>query len=226
MSRAESLHGSLILADHQRKGRGQYERNWEAEPGKNLTFSLIFEPATSDRLTILTLACAFAISEVCEDLTQEIFQLKWPNDLLVKGKKIGGLLTEAIFNGSDLERVVIGIGLNVNQKLFSQDIEKEAISLAFIKNEYLCRETVLTRILTKIEYYYRLWDRYDIELLKSINKKMIGYGDWASLTVNGESKEGEFKFLGVNEKGCLVVLNKELEVNTFSYEQVRVHFDS
>ena len=69
------------------------------------------------------------------------------------------------------------------------------------------------------------YDHFDIELLRSINKKIVGYGEWASIAVNGVSQEGEFKFLGINEKGSLVVLNKELEVNTFSYEQVRVHFD-
>lgn len=225
MSRVDTLQGSLILADKQLRGRGQYERNWEATPGKNLTFSLVFEPNDANRLTILTLACSLAIAEVCTNQLSSLVELKWPNDILVSGKKIGGLLTEAIFNGSVLERVIIGVGLNVNQLLFSNELKDSASSLSIISGEKYSREKLLASILTKIEYYYRLWSKREVELVKSINRALIGYGSWAKLNVNGCDKEGEFKFLGINENGAFVVLNKELEVDTFSYEQIRINLD-
>lgn len=223
LNKADSLQGSLVLADKQSKGRGQYERNWESVPGENLTFSLILEPGSADRLTILTLAFSLAVADVCEVQLKSSAKLKWPNDILVEGKKIGGLLTEAIFNGSALERLIIGIGLNVNQKAFSSDLRDNATSLSILTKEDYSREKLLTAILTKAEFYYRLWLKKDIELIKSINKRLIGYGTWVKLDINGCEKEGEFKFLGINENGALVVLNKDLEVDTFSYEQIRIY---
>ncbi len=225
MSRIDTLHGSLILADAQIRGRGQYEKGWEANPNQNLTFSLVFEPSNQQRLTILTLACALAVADVCGEQVQFPIDLKWPNDVFFKGKKLAGLLTEAIFNGNVLERVIVGIGINVNQTTFSDSLANSAISLSIIDKKKYSRERLLARTLSRIEYYYRLWETRDIDLVRTINTKLLGFGNWTTINVNGEDREGKFKFLGVNENGALVVLNKELEVDTFSYEQVRIQLD-
>lgn len=225
MSRIDSLHGTLILADSQTNGRGQHNNHWETTPNQNLTFSLVFEPINQQRLTILTLACALAVTDVCGEQACSTFDLKWPNDVLFKGKKIGGLLTEAIFNGNIIDRVIVGIGVNVNQSVFDDSLKESATSLIQITEKKYSRERLLARILTRIEYYYRLWDSRDIDMIRSINKTLLGFGTWATIYVNGEKREGKYKFLGVNENGELVVLNKELEVDTFSYEQVRIQID-
>ncbi|RNC83658.1 MAG: biotin--[acetyl-CoA-carboxylase] ligase [Balneola sp.] len=225
MSRVDSLHGTLVIADSQTKGRGQYERAWESESECNLMFSLIFEPTNQHRLTILTLSCALAVADVCSDYAKTSFDIKWPNDVLIDGKKLCGLLTEAVFNGNVLDRVIVGIGININQREFEAELSDSAISLAQITDKEYSREQILARILTKIEYYYRLWETREIELVRTINKNMIGYGQWAKIFVNNDLREGTFKFLGVNEHGALVVLNKDLEVDTFSYEQIRVQID-
>lgn len=221
-----SLHGALIITDHQTHGRGQYERSWETNSGENLTFSIVFEPGNGNRLTVLTLACALAVAEQLEDITKQQVELKWPNDVLVNENKIAGLLTEASFNGNKFKRVVIGIGLNVNQTEFSDELTDWATSIKNLTKDDSSREKLLARLLTRIEYYYRLWESVDIELIKKINKRLIGYGKWTSISVDSDLLDGEYKFLGINESGQMVVLNKELEVNTFSYEQVRVHFNS
>ena len=225
MSRIDTLHGALIITDSQTTGRGQYQRTWQSQQGENLTFSLVFEPSNQYRLTILTLACALAVADVCGEQVKSKLDLKWPNDVLFEGKKLSGLLTEAIYNGNLLDRVIIGIGINVNQIDFDDELEDSAISLVSITKKRFSRERLLARILSKIEYYYRLWEMHDIDLVRTINKTMLGYGTWAKLNVNGLDRDGTFKFLGVNENGALVVLNKDLEVDTFSYEQVRIQID-
>ena len=225
MDRSDALHGALIIADAQTAGRGQHQREWHSEQGENLTFSLIFEPSSHQRLTILTLSCALAVADVCGEQVKSKFNLKWPNDVLFEGKKLCGLLTEAIYNGNLLDRVIIGVGINVNQTEFDKELESSAISLTSITKQKFSREQLLARVLSKIEYYYRLWETHNIDLVKTINKSMLGYGAWAKLNVNGFDREGLFKFLGVNENGALVVLNKDLEVDTFSYEQVRIKID-
>lgn len=222
MRETSSLHGALILTDHQTGGRGQYERKWLVEPGQNLTFSLIFEPQKAERFTLLTLACALAVSEVINEIAGLSAKLKWPNDILHQGKKLCGILTETQFSGNKLERVVIGIGLNVNQVEFGNDLSETATSLSLECCKKFSREKLLAQIIQKIEYRYRLWSQYSSDLVKEINGKMDRYGEWTHLKVNNEVLEGEYKFLGVNEAGALVALNQELDVKTFEYEQVRV----
>ncbi len=226
LERESTKHGSLVLADTQTAGKGQYDRFWDSKSGQNLTFTLLFEPTSGDRLSILTLANALAIADTIEEQTKSTSKIKWPNDVLIGGKKIAGLLTETQFSGNDFDRAIVGIGINVNQEEFNAKIRESAISFKNITNQDISRERLLARILSRIEYYYRLWDTQNIELIKSINKRLIGYGKWTRLTVNGEDLDGEYKFLGINEAGHMVVLNKELEVNTFSYEQIRVQLSS
>ncbi len=226
LDRDTSKHGALILTNDQFEGRGQHDRKWDSNPGANLTFSLIFEPTKGDRLTVLTLTTALAIAEIVEDVTKESVFIKWPNDVLVSNQKIAGLLTETLFTGNTLDRVIVGIGLNVNQEKFDELRHGAATSFKNILKESSSRERLLARLLSRIEFYYRFWDSMEIELIKQINKKLIGYGKWTNLVVNNRRLSDEFKFLGINEIGQMVVLNKELEVNTFSYEQVRVLFDS
>lgn len=217
-----SQHGALVLTDDQTGGRGQYDRIWKAEPGKNLTFSLIFEPQKAERFTLLTLACALAVSEIVNACAEVDTKLKWPNDILCNGKKLCGILTETQFSGNKLERVVVGLGLNINQVEFQGELAEKATSLRKECSKEFSREKVLADILQKIEYRYRLWNQFDADLVKQINRALIGFGEWTRLEVNDEQLDGEFKFLGVNESGSLIALNKDYDIRSFSHEQVRV----
>ncbi|MEX0719733.1 MAG: biotin--[acetyl-CoA-carboxylase] ligase [Balneolaceae bacterium] len=216
------LHGAVVLTDHQRGGRGQHQRKWETMPGENLTFSLIFEPKKNERFTLLTLACALAVSECINNEAQITTHLKWPNDILHKKKKLCGILTETQFSGNTLDKIIVGIGLNVNQQKYGQELSNVATSLALINSNEYSREKLLAEILLKIEYNYRLWNQHKPELVKQINHTLIGYGEWVKLQVNNQELDGDYKFLGVNEAGALVALNSLLDVQTFAFEQVRV----
>ncbi len=215
-------HGVLVLTDNQTGGRGQYDRVWKADPTKNLTFSLVFEPQKAERFSLLTLACALAVSEVVNSCANVETKLKWPNDILCNGKKLCGILTETQFSGNKLERVVVGLGLNVNQVGFEGELVKKATSIKKECGIEFAREKVLADILQKIEYRYRLWNQFNADLVKQINKALIGFGEWTRLEVNDEPLDGEFKFLGVNESGSLIALNKDYDIRSFSHEQVRV----
>ncbi len=218
-------HGQLCITDHQTKGRGQYERNWESEAGQNLTFTLAFRPSQTGRFHILTLACARAIVEqIEEDMGCEAF-IKWPNDVLINNKKVTGLLTETVFNGNELDRVLVGIGLNVNQEKFQKEINKTACSLKLACDRKIDREEFLGKLLSRIEFEYMRWHKQNDELLKWINKKIIGYGKWIGLKVNGQNHSDKFKLLGINQDGQLAVIDGEGGIKTFSYEQIRLITD-
>lgn len=215
-------HGTVVLADHQVKGRGQYERTWEAEPFKNLTFTIAFRPKVSDRLNLLSLAVAYSVAKIVDNYVEEIAHLKWPNDILINGKKIGGLLTECTFNGSNPDRVLIGLGLNVGQTQFSDGVKNTATSLKAVTHREILREELLNNLLLGIENIYQRWHKHDENLKADISKTLVGYGEWVEISINGVVPNQKFKFLGVNTKGELLMLNEQLDVNKFVHEQVRI----
>ncbi len=222
----DPVSGTLVLADDQTAGRGQHSRKWLTTAADNLTFSLIFTPSLADRVTLLTLACASAIEDVLRTFDKASdFSLKWPNDVYCNGKKIAGLLTEVIFNGNKVDRIIAGIGLNINQRKFEGELEETAISLALATGKQVSREQFLADLLVRLEYNYQRWLNASADLVKEINPKIQGYGKWVTLEVEGKKMPEKRKFLGMNEQGALQALNKELEVSTFAYEQVRIKLD-
>lgn len=226
MQAEEVEQGTICLADNQTRGRGQYERKWESEPGQNLTFSLVFFPSDGKRLHVLTLACALAMVEYLNDFFDTSCAcIKWPNDVLLNDRKVAGILTETVFNGNKFDRLVIGIGFNVNQKTFSKDLKTKATSIRLETGSLVDREAFLSDLLSRIEYKYNLWHRQQSDLLKSINQSIRGYGKWIGLEVNDEVRDDSYKLLGIDENGKLLVLDHEGGIETFSYEQIQLITD-
>ncbi len=219
---SDLVHGTVVLTDHQKKGRGQYERKWEAAPYKNLTFTIAFCPKGAERFNLLSLATAYAITRGIGANVSDPVYIKWPNDIYVREKKMGGLLTECIFNGSKPDRVLIGIGLNVQQNRFSKQVRDSAISFHQVTNRRISREKLLAELLTKIERVYRRWHKHDEQLQNDISKRIIGYGDWVRISIDQKEQDQKFKFLGLSSQGELLMLNEQLDVNKFTYEQVRI----
>ncbi|MEL7835174.1 biotin--[acetyl-CoA-carboxylase] ligase [Fodinibius sp. Rm-B-1B1-1] len=219
--RDEIEQGMICLTNHQTKGRGQYEREWESRNGRNLTFSMAFIPPKAERFHVLTLACALAMVECFNELlTTSCAAIKWPNDVLVNDKKTAGILTETVFNGNTFDRLIIGIGLNVNQKNFSAELSGLATSLSLEMEKDLDREQLLATLMQRIEHKYALWQKQGSGLIKSINRNIVGYGQWVGLEIDDELQEDQFKLLGIGEKGQLLMLNREGGIESFSYEQV------
>lgn len=216
------VHGSVIITDVQQQGRGQYKRYWESEPYKNLTFTLCLKPVSGNRLSLLTLACALSMCKSIELFTEQSPSIKWPNDIYLKGKKLGGILTECIFSGPRPDRVLIGIGLNINQNVFGKDLSGSVASIKQVSGSSVSREKILGDILLQIEQSYIKWHKRETNLQREINQKLIGYGEWVHLLVNGEETRDTYKCLGVGENGELLMLNQQLDVNTFKHEQVRI----
>lgn len=215
-------HGLVCLAEYQTGGRGQYNRPWISEAGKNLMFTMVFKPATKYRLFSLSLVTAHAIAEVIEPKIMKPVRIKWPNDLYIEDKKLGGVLTESIFNGNELDRLIIGVGLNINQESFPMIAGSNPTSLALVTGSQFNRESLLAQILQSMETCYLAWERNDSEQLKSVNRRLIGYGHQVKLTIDGKLNEAPYKLLGIDENGHLVVLDEEMDMITFTWQQVRV----
>ena len=145
--------GALLITDNQYNGRGRFDQKWYASPDKSLTFSIILfsdlDPVISGWIPILT---GIAIQKALVKFDTSV-KLKWPNDLLLNGKKIGGILCESKVKGNFLNQIVIGIGLNVNETKedFNPTIQSIANSLHIASGKFYQRERVLAEIVNEVE---------------------------------------------------------------------------
>ena len=120
--------GSAVLAGEQMEGRGSRGRSWHSPPG-GLWLSVLFRPPVAQGLEVISLRAGLAIAEALQPLLSEPLQLKWPNDLMIQDRKLGGVLCEARWQGESLAWVAVGVGLNVKNRV-ADDLEATAISLA------------------------------------------------------------------------------------------------
>jgi len=147
--------GAVVLAEFQTTGRGRHGRSWLAQPGQNLLFSVLLRPAIPKDLSgLLTLYASVAVARAVESMTGCAIECKWPNDLLLNGKKFCGILLENVFQQGELSYSVIGVGINVNQMEFPSELELRATSLARECRSTYDRAHLLQLILHEMDSLY------------------------------------------------------------------------
>lgn len=149
--------GSAVMALNQTLGRGRAGHSWISPPGKNLALSVILRPRVAPRKApLLGFAAAVAVAETLEKRGILRAALKWPNDVLVKGKKIAGILSEASISGDEIEFVVIGIGLNVNsvENDFPHDLRSSVSSLLASTGRHSDLKEVALELLDTLGHLY------------------------------------------------------------------------
>ncbi len=224
LPKEQFTHGIVACADHQTSGRGQGIKAWHSQTGQNLLFSVGLCPNDSHRLILLTLSIAEKIAEFISTITALPVRIKWPNDILVDGSKLGGILTETLFLGSTLERVIIGIGLNVNQSEFPHFEDSnalQAVSLAQLTGVEWNRSSLLVQLCEHIEKAYVFWDNSAPELCSRIHSRLIGYGQWVHVEING-APVGLRKCLGLTPQGELLFLDEAYTVHRHNHENIRL----
>ncbi len=145
--------GALVVTDNQFQGKGRADRTWSAAPDKSLTFSLLLFPELDAHLSgWLPILSGVAVHQALQSFHTDI-SLKWPNDLILDGKKVGGILCESKVKGNQLSQVVIGMGLNVNETLddFDAGLQTTATSMHIQSEKFYQRERILAEILNHME---------------------------------------------------------------------------
>lgn len=146
--------GTLVLANMQTSGVGTHGRVWYTEADSNITMTLVLYPNCNiDKLKTITIDIANYMVEVIKDLYGIQLSIKEPNDIILNGKKIGGILTETKVNKEFVNILFIGIGFNVSQEKFSEEIKETATSLKKEFKEDFEREKIISGFLNKFEFY-------------------------------------------------------------------------
>ncbi len=195
--------GTLVVADSQTSGRGRSGRLWVTPPGAAIAMTLILRPAIPTfQLAQIALLGGLAVLEGIEQVTRLTAKLKWPNDVLIGGKKVAGVLAEAAFTGDKLESVVLGIGVNVNAGPPPDlKLEYPASCLAVEAGQQFDREVVIAAVLSAFDARYpqlgtamvaRAWAKH----LAMIGKNVIAIGP--TETIIGRLE-------GVTEAGAIVI---------------------
>lgn len=162
LARAGAPHGTLVLADRQTAGRGRFGRPWESPPGLGLWMSWILRPGRPlAEAFAVNAVMALAVLDTAQLATGRRAALRWPNDVVVGGRKLCGLLAESAAAGERLEVLVAGVGLNVNQQPadFPADLAGEATSLAQMAGRPLDRALVLALFVEALDRCWTMLDR-------------------------------------------------------------------
>ena len=222
VSKSEPLpEGTVIMADHQYAGRGQKEMTWYTEPGKNLTFSLLLKPSflkISDQFS-LNMMISMAVQKALVKWLGGGVSVKWPNDIYYGDQKLGGMLIENMLSGTTYKSAIIGIGLNVNQRVFTQQIAARAISVGQILQQDVDLIQLLAEICSHIESgYLKLKAGTYASLKADYLSNLYRFGQIARYRQSDEIFEGQITdvsaegLLGVNRNDTTLYYNfKEIE---------------
>jgi BirA family transcriptional regulator, biotin operon repressor / biotin---[acetyl-CoA-carboxylase] ligase len=195
-------HGTLIVADEQTEGRGRMVRKWYSPKGTGIWASFILRPDIQiQHAPQLTLLSAVAVVQAIKKVTHITPEIKWPNDILISGRKVCGILTELQAEEDRIQSVILGIGINVNQDKndFSAEIIKKATSLKIELGKTVNRSSLIQSLCYYIEQLLHLyisegftpikslWETYAVSIGKRISARTVkGTFDGVALGINNE----------------------------------------
>ncbi len=206
----EFIDGTVILTDHQTAGKGQRGNVWESAPGENLLMSIILKTSfvKIERQFDLSIAVAVSVFEALKVCGVSNLSIKWPNDIYINQKKIGGVLTENSILGQKMGNSIIGIGINIHQTKFenprASSLVLEAPKMAFE------RETIIEKICEFLEYNLSLLKEGKTDLLeKKYSENLFALNEQRMFKTSEGIVEG--KIIGVTENGLLKIISQNKE---------------
>ncbi len=198
--------GTLIIADTQTMGKGRLGRNWASENKSGIYMSIVLTPKIpAEKISLLTLIAGISVCEALIEICNIPFKIKWPNDIVADGKKVCGILTEGVILPKET-KAIVGIGINVNQKNFADDLCNKATSLYMLSGKTFEREKIITKVTEIFEKNYMDFisnkpfkEKYE-SLCININKKITA-------TKNG--KQINATAIGITNSGELIIKKED-----------------
>lgn len=216
-------HGLLAVAEEQTAGKGRRGHSWISPPGTGIWFSFMVTPDISpDKVSMLTLVAALAIASGIRETTGLKTSIKWPNDIIVNGKKVCGILTELSAELSMVNYVVIGIGINANTESFPDEIKDMATSLFIESGKKVRRVNIIEAVGRNFENYYSMFMKAgNLSLLKEeYNDMLVNKGRQVKVV----DKDGEMVYtaIGIDDGGSLLVKDDEGNIHGIISGEVSV----
>ena len=213
-----SADGTVIVARSQTKGKGRLGRSWDNNPDEALTFSIFLKPDVSPEVTpMITLVSAMAVRAAVGDMAK----IKWPNDVVINGKKVVGILTEMAMEDNRIKYVITGIGVNVNVRTFAPELKDKATSLYIETGKKQDMDKLLSDILEHFKKYYDLFLKTcDMSLLmEEYNSTLVNVNERVRI-VAADGFSGIAR--GIDRMGELVVEKENGELVTVRSGEVSV----
>lgn len=216
--------GTVVTANEQVDGRGRMGRPWYSQKGKGIWTSLIVRPEIPPQQTPqLTLLAAVAVVKGVKKATGIDCEIKWPNDVLINGKKVVGILTELQAEADQVNCVIIGMGINVNTaaQQFPKELHEKATSLFIEKGEETDRAYVLQCILEQMEMLY---DKYLQDGFEIIKLMWESYAVSIGKRVVAKTLKGKIEGLatGITEDGFLILQDKDQTIHYISSADIQL----
>ena len=214
--------GTVIFAEKQNKGRGRKDRVWYSVKDQNLYFSILLttKKYLGKNINLVNLASSLAVAQAIENLYQSNTNLKWPNDVLIKGKKVSGILLEASSQGSKIERLIIGIGINVNQTVFQGSFNIPPTSIKLETNVNIERERLLAEVLNIFEELLQKINAEPEIILKDWKARCRMIGEKIEVSDDNVIKYGIFD--DIDENGFLLLKTKDKKIEKIHFGDVSV----
>lgn len=214
--------GRCAVAEAQTAGRGRRGRSWISPPGENLYFSILLRPqAEASHVAMITLLMAIAVTQGVRELHLDA-KIKWPNDVVVNGKKICGILTEMYQSVAGSFFLVIGTGINVNQKEFLEEVKKTADSLALELGADVDREVLLASVLRHfLDCYDSFLETMDLSGQKELYESFL-VNKGRVVEVLDPKGEWQGTAIGIEKTGELLVQRKDGSVEAVYAGEVSV----
>ena len=214
-------HKTVIMASFQSKGKGQLLNKWQSEKDQNLLLSIFLLPkniSTAQQFDLSRIT-ALAIRDTISYFLKSQTSIKWPNDIFVKDKKIAGILIENSVVQSEIDRSIIGIGINVNQSEFDT---LDATSLKLESNSDWDLQRILEFLLYRFDHYFDSIDSHRDEIRTSFDMHLYKRKEW--LSMNNE-KLGTFigRIMATAENGCLLVEDQNAHQHQFNHKEIAIN---
>lgn len=210
--------GSIIMSNEQTAGRGQYGRIWQMQPDKHLAMSLVLQPppGSINNLPWLNMAIALGIRNALLASEPDLnISIKWPNDLYIGSQKLGGILVENILSGNEINWMIIGIGINVNEEKFSSE-NPNAISL----NQLTGKKYPLDELATSIRDAVMNEMANDKEnIIQQYNDHLFGKNLDFNFLIGDHLRKANVQ--GVDEDGKLSIKEEDGEIRSFYSHQIK-----
>lgn len=199
--------GTLVVADKQESGKGRRGRSWVSPSGTGIFMTLMIKPDINpNNASMLTLVAALAVAKAITSVTGEDAMIKWPNDIVVNGKKVCGILTEMNAQFDYINHIVVGIGINVHNESFPEEISQMASSLMIeAGGKRFHRAQIIAETMSYFEQYYDTFLKtQDLSaLVREYDKLLVNRNK--SVRVLDPKEPFDGKAMGITPKGELIV---------------------